>query len=155
MLAFSLASHDGAGRTWPSPMLRGALARFPRDGRFHGLGYLGEIVAARRAEKAAARAGVAGGTGLIDQQQQRIAVAIDAQLHQTLHMARAFALAPELLARARPVADAAGLERLLDRFAIHPGQHQHLAAVGLLRPRGDETLAIETQAPPRSVRRAL
>src|SRR5271170_5590679 len=62
-------------------------ARFTGGRRFHRLGYLGEPIAARRAEKAAARAGVAGGAGLIDQQQQRIAVAIDAQLHQALHMA--------------------------------------------------------------------
>src|SRR5208282_1644648 len=61
-------------------------------------------------------------------------------------MARALALAPELLARARPVADAAGLERLRDRFAVHPGQHQRLAAVMLLRHRGDETVAVEAQS---------
>src|SRR5487761_1558175 len=70
-----------------------------------------------RTKEAAARAGVACNAALVDQDQQGVAVAIDTQLDQALDVSRALAFAPELLARARPIADPSGLERLGDRVA--------------------------------------
>ena len=69
-------------------------------------------------------------------QQHGIAIAIEPQRHDSLDLARGLALAPERLARARPVDGVAGRQRLLDRLTVHPGQHQDLAGVVLLRHRG-------------------
>ena len=94
-----------------------------------------ELAVADRAEEAVVPAGVAGDAGLVDQDQQGVAVAIDAQIDQVLDVARRVALAPRRLARARPVADAARAHGLGDGVAIHPGHHQHLAGVVLLGDR--------------------
>ena len=53
---------------------------------------------------------MAGNALLVDQQQQRIAVAIEAHLDETLDLAGAFALAPERLPRPRPIADLSGFQ---------------------------------------------
>ncbi len=102
-------------------------------------------VAQRRVEAGAA-VGVTGRTGLVDQHEQRISVAIDPQFHQTLDMARGRALLPELLARARPVGDAPGLEGPRHRGRIHEGQHQHLARRVILRDRRDQAVRVIGQA---------
>src|SRR5689334_6519283 len=59
---------------------------------------------AKRGEKTAPPAGVAGDAGLVDQQQQTVTVAIDAKFHQALGLARAFTFTPQALARAREIA---------------------------------------------------
>src|SRR5687768_16722799 len=56
--------------------------------------------------------GVAGGAALVDDEQQAVAVAVEAELDQPLHVARGRALAPEFASRARPVGHLAGSERL-------------------------------------------
>src|SRR5579883_71160 len=100
-----------------------------------------ERTPAHRAEEAASRSRMTGGTGLIDKEQQRVAVAIDPKLDQPLRLAGRFTLAPELAARPREIGDAAGGQRFLHRLAAHPGDHQHLTAVVLLRHSSDETVA--------------
>src|SRR5581483_6901461 len=73
----AIAGTDSA-RTEPS---RVQLARLDQ----YGADRLRRAAADRR-EEAASPAGMAGHTGLIDQQQQAIAVAIDPQLDQRLHL---------------------------------------------------------------------
>src|SRR3546814_1588427 len=70
-------------------------------------------------------------------------VAVHPQRDQPLGLAGALALAPQLGARARPVAHPAAGQRLHQGLAVHPGDHQHLAAVVLLRHRADEALRVE------------
>src|SRR5579875_3021876 len=100
------------------PRARACCRRLRMSARLAGCGGAGRLLnfaqhaVARGTEETAARAGVAGDAALIDQQQQRVAVAVDAQLDEALHVSRAFALAPQLLAGSRPVADSAGAERL-------------------------------------------
>ena len=77
------------------------------------------------------------------QQQQRVAVAVDPQLLQVLHLAGGLALAPQRVAAAAEVADAAGGERLRHGVAVHPGEHQHLAGVVLLRDGGHQAGGVE------------
>src|SRR5579863_8720036 len=126
-------------------MCRAASTRFAGRGVTAGLLNFDERTVARGAEKTATRARVAGNAALIDQQQKRVAVAIDAQFDQALRVSGAFALSPQPLARSRPIADASGLERLGDGVAIHPGEHEQLAAVVLLRHRRNESVRAETQ----------
>ena len=66
----------------------------------------------RAAEEAALAAGVAGDAAdLLDHEQDRVAVAIEPDLAHALHVARRFALAPQLAARARPVVRLAACPR--------------------------------------------
>src|SRR3990172_11112044 len=96
-----------------------------------------------RAEEAAAPPRVARHARLIDEQEQRIAVAIELELDQPLRLARALALAPERVPRAREVVHLARRKRLLDRLAIHEGRHQDLARVVGLRNRRHEPVGAE------------
>src|SRR5471030_1525886 len=105
--------------------------------------YLFQLAIADRPEEAVMPAGVAGHAGLLDLDQQRVAVAINAEIDQLLDVARRVALAPGTLARARPVADAAGAHRLDDGVPVHPGHHQDLAAAMLLGDGGHESLGVE------------
>src|SRR4029453_7605765 len=75
-------------------------------GRDLDIGDDAALAAAHRREEARAPPCVAGNAGLVHQHQEAIVVAIDAQLDQSLHLARGLALAPQAGARARPVADA-------------------------------------------------
>src|SRR6476646_1156454 len=70
-----------------------------------GRGDLDQAAVAGGPEEAAAPAGVAGDTVLAHQQQQGVAVAIDAQLLQVLGLAGGFTLPPQLAAAAAVVAD--------------------------------------------------
>src|SRR5690242_4354693 len=78
------------------------------------------VAIARGAEEAGAASGVAGDALLVDAEQQRIAVAIEAQLDQALDLPRGLALAPQPAARARPVAGLAAGDGLGHRRAVHP-----------------------------------
>src|SRR5687768_17838079 len=53
------------------------------------------------------------------------------------------ALAPQIAARARPVADAAGFQRFAHGVGVHPGHHQHLAGIVLLRDRWHQAVGVE------------
>ena len=77
--------------------------------------------------EAGARARVAGGTDLVDLDQQGVAVAVEAHGLDVLGVAGRVALAPVLLARAAPEHDAAGGQRAAQRLVVHPAEHEHLA----------------------------
>src|SRR4051794_37282953 len=79
------------------------------------------------AEETAPAPGMASDTphGL-DAQQDGVAIAVQAYLAHALHVARRLALAPECLARARPVHRLAQRHGALERLAVHPRDHEHL-----------------------------
>src|SRR5579872_679304 len=104
---------------------------------------LHQFAITNRPEEAVPPPGVAGHTFLIDQQQQRVAIAIDTQLLQMLHLARCLSLPPECPAAAAEVAHATRGQCLRHGLAIHPCQHQHLAGVMLLRNGGNQAAAVE------------
>src|SRR6266851_2471408 len=76
---------------------------------------------------------------LLDREQDRIRVAIDANLAHGLVVARLLALAPEPVARAREVACVPARDGLLERLAIHVGDHQEPPALVVLRDDGHDT----------------
>src|SRR5258706_8329170 len=85
-------------------------------------------------EKAPLVAGMAAdATLLLDDQQYRVAVAVEADFAHTLHVSRRFALAPEPFARPRPIVSLARRRRTFERFAIHPRQCEHALRRGVLR----------------------
>ena len=94
-------------------------------------------------KKAAPMAGMAGHPMLGHLEQDGVAVAIDQKRDQTLLLTGAFALAPQAAARSRIIADAPGLQRFRHGVPVHPGQHQNLAGVMLLRDGGDQPVCIE------------
>src|SRR5688572_26386970 len=99
---------------------------------------------AERAEEARAGAGVARArTLLLDEEQKRVAVAVVVRLADVLAVATGVALAPQLLATARPVDHPPFLERAAQRFGVHPRHHQHLARVDVLCDRGDQPVGVE------------
>ena len=79
----------------------------------------------------------------IDAQQQRVLIAIDADFDHMLHLSRSVALAPEFLARARPVMRHAGLQSLFQREGVHVGEHQDFAAGGFCRDADDQAVGVE------------
>jgi hypothetical protein len=78
-------------------------------------------------------AGVAGDAAdLLDDQQQAVVVAVQADFAHLLHVAGCLALLPQFTARTRPVYGKAGFRRLRQGFAVHPGLGQQ--AAGTRRP---------------------
>src|SRR6185369_3118695 len=124
-----------------------------RRERFVGLGVglalgRGRILARRgRAEhlavEAAALAGVAGGTGRIDQRHQRVAVAVVAELAQVHEVPRSFALLPELVAGAAVEMEVAVLQRQFEGARAHVSEHQNLAAGEVLDDARHQALLVE------------
>src|SRR5690606_10678228 len=76
-------------------------------------------------------AGVAGGTGLVHQEQDGIAVAVEPGLADALDVARGVSLAPVLLTGTRPVRGPTARERSAQRLCVEPGEHEDLAGVPL------------------------
>src|SRR4051794_13668366 len=72
-------------------------------------------------EEARARAGVARGAGGLDEREQRVAVAVQAQRADGLGVARRGALVPELAARARPQVQLPRLARQPDGLGVRVG----------------------------------
>src|SRR6202521_409623 len=70
---------------------------------------------------------------LLNQQQDRIVVAVDSDFAHDLEVARFLALAPQTLARARVIAGAAGRDGLLERLTVHVRNHQNATARVVLR----------------------
>lgn len=98
-----------------------------------------------RVVETAAPPGMTGAAKLVDQQQDGVAIAIEAGFDHPLPATGGFALAPQGLARARPVTGKTARQRFIDGGAIHPGQHQHFMGVELLGDGRDQTLLIEGQ----------
>ena len=86
--------------------------------------------------EAALRARVAGGAGGPDAEQDRVAVAVVADLLDRERVPRRLALVPVLLPRAAPEPRLAALARAAQRLLVHPGQHQHAPGLGVLHDRG-------------------
>src|SRR5690349_9237389 len=77
------------------------------------------------AEKTTAVAFVTGGAAaLVDFEEHRVGIAVDANLLHLLGMTGGFALEPELVARRAPVTRAAGGEGFLPGLPIHVGNHE-------------------------------
>ena len=104
---------------------------------------LADDVAVERPVEAALVAGVAGAALLVDDVQQGVAVAVDADLLDALGVAAGAALLPELVAAARVVV---GVPRLAGPLEGRPGdvrEHQHVARVGVLGDGGNQPLFVE------------
>src|SRR5207302_10721477 len=86
--------------------------------------------------EAGAGAGVAGGPRRQDAKQNRVAVAILADLLDGERAPGRLALVPVLPPRARPEPRFARLARASERLVVHPGEHQHAAVARVLDDRG-------------------
>src|SRR5215211_4523694 len=82
--------------------------------------------------EAGALARVAGRPGGLDEHEDRVLVAVEADLLDALDVARRGALVPQLLARARPEPRLAGLARAPERLVVHVGEREDLAGAGVL-----------------------
>ena len=80
--------------------------------------------------------GVAGGAGRVDAEEDRVAVAVVADLDDRHRVPRRRSLVPVLLARAAPEPRLARLAGPAKRLLVHPGEHQHAAARRVLHDRG-------------------
>ncbi len=98
-----------------------------------------------RAEKARLITFVARRAGLLDLDEQHVAVAIERDVLDGLCVAAFFAFHPEFLARAAPEMRLAGGNGFFQRRAVHPREHQHAAGFLLLNNRGNQSLRIKFQ----------
>src|ERR1700733_3202096 len=87
-------------------------------------------------------AGVAGGPDLVHLDQDGVAVAVERHRPDPLLVAGALALDPVLLTAGGPDRAAAGGERAVQRLVVHPGDHQPLAGVVLLRHRRHQAVGV-------------
>src|SRR5690242_4598486 len=85
---------------------------------------------------------MARGPGLVDDQEQRVAVAVQPHLVHLLDVAGRVALHPVLPPRPGPVRGAAGGEGAVQRLVVHPRDHQHLAGAALLGDRAHEAVGV-------------
>src|SRR3954447_8875689 len=130
----SASSRRVTGTMTPDPPARSRAANSSRDG----------VVSPSRtgdlqlAVEAGALAGVAGRPLLVDEDEQRVAVAVQPDVADPLAVAGGLALHPVLAPAARPVGGPARGEGAAQRLVVHPGQHQHLSGVVLLDDGGHE-----------------
>ena len=75
---------------------------------------------------------------LLDGDYDCVGVAVDPNLVHDLKIPRLLALAPQLVARSREVARAAGGDRLVEGLAIHIGDSQHAIAQVIDGDSGDD-----------------
>lgn len=75
--------------------------------------------------------------------EQYIAIAVDANLADMLHIAARFALTPHSLARPTPVHHASGVERFLQSCSIHIRHHEYVAGGMVLHNCCYKTIIIE------------
>ena len=99
-------------------------------------------------KKAAQISRVTGSPGLLDFKEEHVAITVRKPAADLLFMAAGLALEPELFSRTAPVMHESGLERLFERVAIHPGEHQDATARpgsvrSLLHDRRNETFRRE------------
>src|SRR5690606_14226597 len=107
--------------------------------------------ASRSATEGPEEAGVLAGVArtpalLLHLEQQRVAVAVVPGPADELPVARGVALAPHLLARARPEHGPTLLEAHAEGLRVHPRHHQHVPAPDLLHDRGDEPVGVVADA---------
>lgn len=75
---------------------------------------------------------VASGSRLANLDQDCIGIAVCACFDKLLMVAALLPFAPQLAAAAAVVDSAAGSQRLFPSMFVHPGQHEHLARIGVL-----------------------
>ncbi len=137
--------------------------------QLRGVGALGALAPARRRTCAGARAApraarggssvavveagalarVAGRAGGLDEREQRVAVAVDAQRADLLDVAGRRALVPQLVAGAAPQMQLAGLAGPVDGLGVGVGEHQDLAAGPVLDHDGYQPALVEGDLHPR------
>ena len=83
---------------------------------------------------------------LLDLDPHRILIAVHPHLDHALGVARAFALAPQRLARAAVVPALASRDGLAQRLLVHVSDHQHVAGRDIGRDAGDEPGGVEFRA---------
>ena len=83
---------------------------------------------------------------LVDDEQQRVAVAVVVGLPHVLPVARRLALAPVLLAAARPEPRPPRLQRLVEGGIVHVGEHENVARPRFLDDGGDEAVGVVLDA---------
>src|SRR5690606_36154856 len=98
------------------------------------------------------RARVAGGPLLLDAHEERVAVAVEGGRAHVLTVAARVALAPELLAAARPEGHPSLGEGAAQRLGVHVAEHEHLTGVVLLDDRGQQPGVVETGPGDRLIR---
>ena len=76
--------------------------------------------------EAARRAAVTSRTVRIGEDEQRIPVAVCADVNQVEPMFRRFAFGPKTAFRTRPEGDFAGFECLVHGFTVHKAEHEDL-----------------------------
>src|SRR4029450_9925113 len=96
--------------------------------------------------EAAVVAGVAGGTDLIDADEQGITVAVDAYLAHVLTGPGRLPLDPVRSTAPAPVRGQPGRECQMQGLIVHPAQHQHLTGVGLTDHRRGPAILSPLQA---------
>ena len=72
-----------------------------------------------------------------------VLVAVDPDLRDVEHVAALLALLPDLLPRAGPEVGDTRLDREPERLPVHPGEHQHVAALRRRHDRRDQPVGIE------------
>src|SRR5437879_1948164 len=98
----------------------------------HSVPYNNDRVLVEPSKEAAQVAFMAGGAAdLMYLEQHRVGVAVEEDLPDFLDVARFLALAPQALPAAAKVDGPAGTHGLLERFLVHPRQHQHLPRGGI------------------------
>ena len=75
---------------------------------------------------------------LLDEQDDRVAVAVEPDGLDLLHVPGRAALVPQALAAAAVIVGLAGFKGFFPRFGVHPRQHEHVEGLGILRHGGDE-----------------
>ena len=99
-----------------------------------------------RVEEAALRAGVAGGAGFDDVDDERVLVAVGGDGDDPLHVAGGLALAPDLPAAAGPEYGAALGNRQGQRLGIHVGEGQHLFGIMVLHDGRDQAVCVKFES---------
>ena len=95
------------------------------------------------AVKTRARAGVAGGAAGLDEGEQSVAVAVQAQPPDGLRVAGGRALVPLLFARAAVEVQLARVLGAAQGLGVHVGQREHLARAPVLDDAGHEAALVE------------
>src|SRR4051812_32984141 len=88
------------------------------------------------------RAGVTGGAGGLDEGEQRVAVAVQPERSDRLDVAGRRALVPELVPRAAPEVQLAGLARLGHRLGVGVGEGEDLSRAPVLHDDRDEAALV-------------
>src|SRR5215471_14842045 len=81
-------------------------------------------------------------TGLFDDQEDRVVVAIESDLVHALHVTRGFAFSPKAPPRSRPIMRFARCCGAFKCFAVHPCQRKHTAGVDVLRYRRHDPVGV-------------